>query len=47
MFEFYLTGAELSFRLQGHMNFQLQLTPDIDTVPLTREYLYRESGSDR
>jgi len=47
MFEFYLTGAELSFRLQGHMNFQLQLTPDIDAVPLTRDYLYRESGSDR
>lgn len=39
MFEFYLVGAELSFRLQGHMNFQLQLTPDINAVPLTREYL--------
>lgn len=39
MFEFYLTGAELSFRLQGHMNFQLQLTRDIHSVPLTRAYL--------
>ena len=42
MFEFYLVGAELSFRLQGHMNFQLQLTPDINAVPLTRDYLFRE-----
>lgn len=42
MFEFYLVGAELSFRLQGHMNFQLQLTPDINAVPLTRDYLCRE-----
>lgn len=41
MFEFYLVGAELSFRLQGHMNFQLQLTPDIEAVPLTRDYLYK------
>lgn len=40
MFEFYLVGAELSFRLQGHMNFQLQLTPDIDAVPLTRDYMF-------
>ena len=39
MFEFYLVGAELSFRLQGHMNFQLQLTADIDAVPLTRDYM--------
>ena len=42
MFEFYLVGAELSFRLQGHMNFQLQLTPDINAVPLTRDYLCRQ-----
>lgn len=41
MFEFYLTGAELSFRLQGHMNFQIQLSPDLNAVPLTRDYQYR------
>lgn len=40
MFEFYLVGAELSFRLQGHMNFQLQLTRAIDAVPLTRDYMF-------
>ncbi|NVN04064.1 class I SAM-dependent methyltransferase [Asaia spathodeae] len=42
MFEFYLTGAELSFRLQGHMNFQIQLSPDLNAVPLTRDYLYQK-----
>lgn len=42
MFEFYLTGAELSFRLQGHMNFQIQLSPDLNAVTLTRDYLYQK-----
>ena len=41
MFEMYLVGAELSFRLQAHMNFQLQLTCADNTLPLTRDYLYR------
>ena len=39
MFEFYLDAAELSFRVQGHMNFQLQLSPGIEAVPLTRDYM--------
>ncbi|ACI52771.1 Cyclopropane-fatty-acyl-phospholipid synthase [Gluconacetobacter diazotrophicus PA1 5] len=39
MFEFYLAAAELSFRVQGHMNFQLQITRSIDAVPLTRDYM--------
>jgi cyclopropane-fatty-acyl-phospholipid synthase len=39
MFEFYLAGAELSFRVQGHMNFQIQLTRAIDAVPFTRDYM--------
>ncbi|GBQ20621.1 cyclopropane-fatty-acyl-phospholipid synthase [Acetobacter estunensis NRIC 0472] len=42
MFEFYLAGAELSFRVQGHMNFQLQLTRSIDAVPFTRDYMVDE-----
>ncbi|AQS91021.1 cyclopropane-fatty-acyl-phospholipid synthase [Gluconobacter albidus] len=48
MFEFYLVGAELSFRVQGHMNFQLQLTRSIDAVPFTRDYMFereRESAN--
>ncbi len=39
MFEFYLIAAELAFRVQGHMNFQLQLSPSISAVPYTRDYM--------
>ncbi len=40
MWEFYLVGCECAFRHQGHMVFQMQLARQIDTVPLTRSYLY-------
>lgn len=39
MFELYLLASEQAFCVQGHMNFQLQLTPQIDAVPLTRDYM--------
>ena len=39
MFEFYLVGAELSFRRQGQMNFQIQLAREQQTLPLTRDYM--------
>ncbi|HWX50448.1 MAG TPA: cyclopropane-fatty-acyl-phospholipid synthase family protein [Roseomonas sp.] len=39
MFEFYLIGSELAFRHMGHMNWQLQLTRKVDTLPLTRDYM--------
>ena len=39
MFEFYLNAAELAFRVQGHMNFQLQLSRSISAVPFTRDYI--------
>ena len=39
MFELYLVGAEVAFRRQGHMNFQIQLTRGIGAVPLTRDYM--------
>ncbi|MBV9287049.1 MAG: class I SAM-dependent methyltransferase [Hyphomicrobiales bacterium] len=39
MWEFYLAGAETSFRVDGHMVMQLQLTRRQDAVPLTRDYL--------
>jgi cyclopropane-fatty-acyl-phospholipid synthase len=39
MFEFYLAGSELSFRRCGQMVFQLQLSRDLATVPLSRDYL--------
>ena len=39
MFEFYLAGAEASFRHGGHMNFQLQLAKRKDALPITRNYI--------
>ncbi|MFN6980299.1 MAG: class I SAM-dependent methyltransferase [Brevundimonas sp.] len=39
MWEFYLAASEMSFRHQGHMNFQIQLSKRVDTVPLTRDYI--------
>ena len=39
MFEFYLSGSELSFRVGDHMNFQIQLTRDLNTLPITRDYM--------
>jgi cyclopropane-fatty-acyl-phospholipid synthase len=39
MFEFYLSASELSFRVDDHMNFQIQMAPARDVVPLTRDYM--------
>jgi cyclopropane-fatty-acyl-phospholipid synthase len=39
MWEFYLAGAETSFRIDAHMVFQLQLAKRQDAVPLTRDYI--------
>lgn len=39
MWEFYLAGSETSFRHEGMVNFQLQLTRKIDTLPMTRDYM--------
>jgi len=39
MWEFYLTISEMSFRIGGHMNFQLQLAKRVETLPLTRDYM--------
>ncbi|GGG48808.1 cyclopropane-fatty-acyl-phospholipid synthase [Caldovatus sediminis] len=40
MFEFYLAGSELAFRIGGHMNWQLQLARRLDALPLTRDYMF-------
>jgi cyclopropane-fatty-acyl-phospholipid synthase len=39
MWEFYLVGAEMSFRRGGHAVFQIQLARDRAAVPLTRDYI--------
>jgi cyclopropane-fatty-acyl-phospholipid synthase len=39
MWEFYLAGSETSFRVDGHMVFQIQLARKQDAVPLSRDYI--------
>ncbi len=39
MFEFYLAASEIAFRRMGHMVWQVQLTRELRTVPLTRDYI--------
>ncbi|MGD1037358.1 MAG: cyclopropane-fatty-acyl-phospholipid synthase family protein [Roseiarcus sp.] len=39
MWEFYLAGAETSFRINGNMVFQIQLAKRQDVVPRTRDYV--------
>jgi cyclopropane-fatty-acyl-phospholipid synthase len=39
MWEFYLIGCELSFERMGQMVFQLQLAKDVNTLPITRDYM--------
>ena len=40
MWEFYLAGCELAFRLQDMMVFQLQLAKDQNVLPLTRDHMF-------
>ena len=39
MWEFYLAAAEMSFRHGKHMNFQLQIAPTRDALPIARDYM--------
>ncbi|MCW2241674.1 SAM-dependent methyltransferase [Azospirillum canadense] len=39
MWEFYLTGCEVSFRVGGMMVFQIQMAKAVDAVPITRGYM--------
>lgn len=40
MFEFYLAGCEATFRRGDHMNWQIQLTRRVDTLPMTRDWMF-------
>ena len=42
MWEFYLAAAEMAFREQAMMVFQMQLTNRQGVVPMTRDYIGRE-----
>ena len=37
--KFYLTGSEAAFRHGGLVNFQIQLSKQVDMVPMTRNYI--------
>ncbi len=41
MWEFYLTGCEMSFRRMDQLVFQIQIARQQDAVPLTRGYIER------
>jgi cyclopropane-fatty-acyl-phospholipid synthase len=45
MFEFYLSGSELAFRLSDHMNFQIQIVRNQESVPLSRDYMFEQERS--
>ena len=40
MWEFYLAGCEAAFRHGGLVNFQLQVAKRVDTLPLSRDYMF-------
>ncbi|MDE2383250.1 MAG: class I SAM-dependent methyltransferase [Alphaproteobacteria bacterium] len=44
MWEFYLAGSELSFRLIGMNNFQIQFAHDQMHLPFTRDYMITEEA---
>ena len=44
MWQFYLAGAEQSFRSGGMVNFQLQTVKRQAVLPLTRDYITAEAA---
>jgi cyclopropane-fatty-acyl-phospholipid synthase len=47
MWEFYLAGAEMAFRHDGQVVFQLQLIKKVDALPLTRDYMLEDERTMR
>ena len=39
MWEFYLAGAEMTFRHDHLVVFQIQLSRQVDALPITRDYM--------
>ena len=44
MWELYLAAAEMAFREEGMMNFQIQMTKRQGVVPITRDYIIRNEA---
>jgi cyclopropane-fatty-acyl-phospholipid synthase len=47
MWEFYLAGAEMAFRHDGQVVYQIQIAKRIDTLPLTRDYMHQKERTMR
>jgi cyclopropane-fatty-acyl-phospholipid synthase len=47
MWEFYLAISEMSFRYSGMMVFQAQLAKRVDTVPVSRDYMFELEAANR
>lgn len=47
MWEFYLAGAEMAFRRDGQVVFQIQLAKRVDTLPRTRDYMFESERTMR
>ena len=47
MFEFYLAAAELAFRRDREVVFQIQLSPGLETLPASRDYIVEAQRTDR
>ena len=40
MWEFYLAASEMTFRYGSQVVFQIQLARRVDSVPVTRDYMF-------
>ena len=40
MWETYLVGSEIAFRYSGHLVMQIQMAKAVETVPITRDYMF-------
>jgi cyclopropane-fatty-acyl-phospholipid synthase len=47
MWEFYLAGSEMAFRHDGQVVYQIQIAKRVDTLPLTRDYMYQKERTMR
>ena len=47
MWEFYLAGAEMAFRYDNEVNFQIQIAKRQEALPLTRDYMVDAERSRR
>ena len=47
MWEFYLAGAEMGFRREGLVVFQVQIIKNVDALPITRDYMFENERTMR